>query len=192
MESGRFLIRAGVLVPLSTEPLRDGAVHVSGDQISEVGPWMELSSRHPDLDVVDLSDQIVLPGLINAHCHLDYTRMAGGIPPKKSFSDWIKAILAYKADWSYTDFAESWVAGARMLLQSGTTTVLDIEAVPELLAEVQGSTPLRVVSALEMTGIHSGKDPQNILSENSRGNIGSGIGWKSYRALATFSLFHQA
>lgn len=165
MAEKSFLLRARVVVPVTQPPIHDGAVFVSGDRIRDVGPWEELSTRHPGVDVTDLSDQIVLPGLINAHCHLDYTRMAGGIPPKKSFSEWIKAILAYKADWSYTDFAESWVAGANMLLRYGTTTVLDVESVPELLEEAWGSTPLRVISAMEMTGIRSGKSSGQILND---------------------------
>lgn len=165
MVADSFLLRARVVVPVTRSPIHEGAVLVSGDRISEVGDWSELSAQYSDAHVVDLSDQILLPGLVNAHCHLDYTRMAGGIPPKKSFSDWIKAILAYKAEWSFTDFAESWVTGANMLLKTGTTSVLDIEAVPELLPDVWSSTPLRVISALEMTGIRSGKDPERIIEE---------------------------
>ena len=42
-----------------------------------------------------------------------------------------------------------------MLLRTGTTTVADIEAVPELLPEVWDATPLRVISFLEMTGVRS-------------------------------------
>jgi len=168
MEADSFLLRARVVVPVTRPPINEGAVFVSGERVCDVGGWTDLSARHPDAPIIDLSDQILLPGLINAHCHLDYTRMAGGIPPKKSFSDWIKAILAYKAEWSYTDFAESWMAGANMLLKYGTTTVLDIEAVPELLAEVWSSTRLRVISALEMTGIRSGQKPTEILKEAVR------------------------
>ena len=127
MEADSFLLRAPVVVPVARPPIDEGAVFISGDRICDVGTGYELLARYPDVRTIDLASQILLPGLINAHCHLDYTRMAGGITPKKSFSDWIKAILAYKSDWSYTDFAESWMAGAHMLLRNGTTTVLDIE-----------------------------------------------------------------
>ncbi len=47
----------------------------------------------------------------------------------------------------------------------GTTTVADIEAVPELLPEVWSSTPLRVISFLEMTGVSSRREPDDILQE---------------------------
>jgi cytosine/adenosine deaminase-related metal-dependent hydrolase len=130
-----------------------------------VGSRPDLGACYFGAPELDLGDVILMPGLINAHCHLDYTGMAAGIPPQRSFPDWIKAILAHKAAWSYTDFAESWVRGAAMLLRNGVTTVVDIEAVPELLPEVWAATPLRVVSAVEMTGIRSGKSPAFIVRE---------------------------
>lgn len=165
MAGRSFLLRARMVVPVSRPPVPDGAVVVVNACVAEVGAWADLGSRHAGLPTTDLGEVILMPGLINAHCHLDYTGMAAGIPPQKSFSDWIKAILAHKAAWSYTDFAASWVAGAAMLLRNGVTTVLDIEAVPELLPEAWAATPLRVISALEMTGVRSGKEPAQIVTE---------------------------
>jgi cytosine/adenosine deaminase-related metal-dependent hydrolase len=114
---------------------------------------------------VDLGEVILLPGLVNAHCHLDYTSLAGLWPPTKKFTDWIPRMLAAKAEWSYSDYARSWIEGAKMLLRSGTTTVADIEAAPELLPDVWDSTPLRVISFLEMTGVRSKRDPHDILDD---------------------------
>ena len=50
-----------------------------------------------------------------------------------------------------------------MSVRSGTTTVADIEAVPELLPATWASTPLRVVSLLEMIGITNRRLPEAIL-----------------------------
>ena len=88
-----------------------------------------------------------------------------GLPPQKQFPDWIKGLLALKAAASYTDYADAWLRGAGMLVRNGTTTVADIEAVPELLPEVWSSTPLRVFSFLEMTGVKSRRKPGEILRE---------------------------
>jgi cytosine/adenosine deaminase-related metal-dependent hydrolase len=52
-----------------------------------------------------------------------------------------------------------------MLERTGTTTVADVEAVPELLPEVWSSTSLRVFSFLEMTGVKSRRKPSEILRE---------------------------
>lgn len=147
------------------EPIENGAVLALGTVIEEVGTFGEISSRHGGTPVEDLGEVVLLPGLINAHCHLDYTHMAGKIPPQSNFPDWIKSILALKAHWSYSEYAASWVAGANQLLEFGTTTVADIEAAPELLPEVWNATPLRVISQLEMTGVRSGHRPERVLNE---------------------------
>src|SRR5262245_13943399 len=106
-----------------------------------------------------------MPGLINAHCHLDYTHMAGQFLPPKVFTDWLKSITSTKAGWSFSDYAASWLAGAQMLLRTGTTTVADIESVPQLLPEIWDSTPLRIFSFLEMIGITQRRPPGAVLRE---------------------------
>ena len=106
--------------------------------------------------MVDLGDVILLPGLVNAHCHLDYTDMAGLLPPPKTFTDWLHLMISAKAQWRYAEYARSWLNGARMLLQTGTTTVADIEVVPDLLPEVWDATPLRVFSFLKLPAFAPG------------------------------------
>ena len=103
--------------------------------------------------VADLGEAVLMPGLVNAHCHLDYTHMAGQFTPPRHFSDWLKLITSTKAGWNVSEYKASWLTGARMLLQSGTTTVGDIEAVPELLPAVWEATPPRP------TPLAAGSDP---------------------------------
>jgi len=158
-----MLLRARIVLPISAPPIENGAVLLSGNRIAAVGTWRDLASR-AGATVVDLGEVILLPGLVNSHCHLDYTDMSG-LPPQKQFSDWIKGLLALKAAASYTDYAQAWLRGAKMLAQTGTTTVADVEAVPELLPEVWSSTPLRVFSFLEVTGVKSRRKPAEILRE---------------------------
>jgi aminodeoxyfutalosine deaminase len=159
-----MILRARMILPVSRPPIENGAVVISGNKIRAVVPWPDL---HPHVagEILDLGEVILLPGLVNAHCHLDYTDMAGMWPPPKKFTDWIPLMLAAKAEWSYTEYARSWLNGARMLLQTGTTTVADIEAAPELLPEMWDATPLRIFSFLEMTGVRSKRVPAEILGQ---------------------------
>ena len=158
------VLRAHVVLPVSKPPIRDGAVLVAGKRIAAVGTWRDLSA-HSRTQTFDLGETVLMPGLVNAHCHLDYTDMAGQFPPPKVFSDWLRLITETKSGWGYSDYAQSWLNGARMLVRTGTTSVADIEAVPELLPEVWGGTPLRVFSFLEMIGIKSHRQPQAIVQE---------------------------
>ena len=156
------ILRARIVLPVTQPPLENGAVVVTDNRITAIGPWPQLASTAQG-ETVDLGETILLPGLVNAHCHLDYTDMAGQIPPAKSFTDWIKALVAFKATWSYADFAQSWLHGAKMLLRTGTTTVADVEAVPELLPEVWEATPLRLISFLELLHVKSQFTPKQLV-----------------------------
>jgi cytosine/adenosine deaminase-related metal-dependent hydrolase len=160
-----MILRARWVLPIVRPPIEDGAVVVEHGRITSVGRWRVLS-RVEAGEVIDLGAVALLPGLINAHCHLDYTDMAGKIPPLRLFSDWIKTITLLKAEWTQADYARSWLHGAGMLLRSGTTTVADVEVVPALLPELWRITPLRVFSFLEMTGVRSRRDPVAILQES--------------------------
>ena len=159
-----MILRARTILPLSRPPIDNGALLVSANRIRAVGAWKDLEP-HANEKILDLGDVIVLPGLINAHCHLDYTDMAGQLPPPKTFTDWIPLITAAKSNWGYSEYAQSWLHGSHMLLKTGTTTVADIEAMPDLLPEMWDATPLRVHSFLEMTGIRARRDPKDILRE---------------------------
>ena len=159
-----MILRAKIVLPVTAPPIEDGAVFVDGNKIRAVAPWKDLRP-HLRKKASDLGEVILLPGLVNAHCHLDYTDMAGELPPPKTFTDWIAAITVAKTAWSYSDYARSWLHGAHQLLKTGTTTVGDIEAMPDLLPEVWDATPLRVFSFLEMTGIKARRAPKDILRE---------------------------
>src|SRR5678815_5316223 len=102
-----MIIRARTVVTMDGPPIENGAVAISENQIIDVGKFPEVSARHPGKKIVDLGEQALLPGLINAHCHLDYTCLRGKIPPLKSFADWIRAINAEKAKLSAEDYVVS-------------------------------------------------------------------------------------
>jgi cytosine/adenosine deaminase-related metal-dependent hydrolase len=159
-----MILRARTILPVFRPPIENGAIVISENRIRAVGPWPELQSRATG-EILDLGEVILLPGLVNSHCHLDYTDMAGQLPPPKDFVGWIASITAAKTAWSYSDYARSWLRGAHMLLKNGTTTVADIEAMPDLLPDVWDATPLRVFSFFEMTGIRARRNPKEILRE---------------------------
>ncbi|MBE7500216.1 MAG: amidohydrolase family protein [Verrucomicrobiales bacterium] len=157
-------LRSRILWPVAAPPLDNGALLVAGDTIVAVGRARDLPCP-AGVDRVDLGDVVLMPGLVNAHCHLDYTHMAGQIAPQASFTDWIKCITALKGTWTEAEFRASWLAGADSLVRHGVTTVGDIEALPELLPGVWEGTPLRGISFFELTGVKSRRNPAHLLGE---------------------------
>jgi cytosine/adenosine deaminase-related metal-dependent hydrolase len=136
-----MIIRACSIVTMDGPPIENGAVAVSEDRITEVGKFPEISARHSAQEVVDLGEQALLPGLINAHCHLDYTCFRGTIPRQKSFTDWIRVINAEKAKLSPEDYVASINEGFAEAKRFGTSTIANLTAFPELVSHIQ--SPIR-------------------------------------------------
>lgn len=148
-----MIVRARVVVPMAGPILLDGAVVIAEGRVVAVGPWAEIQ-HHPlalaaseaEGSLIDLGAHILLPGLINAHCHLDYTMLRGVIPPptaaadalnvsgSPSFAAWVGQINAHKAALQEADFAEAIHAGFAELKRFGTTTVCNLAAYPALIA----------------------------------------------------------
>jgi len=135
-----MILRARIVVTMHGAPIENGAVAIEGNRIVDVGLLNEVKSRNSG-DVVDLGEQALLPGLINAHCHLDYTCLRGKIPAQKSFADWIRAINAAKAKLSGEDYLASIADGFAEAKKFGTTTIANLEAFPELVAKIR--SPIR-------------------------------------------------
>jgi len=81
--------RARWVIPISAPPIADGLVAVERDRIEYVGP----SAGGPHGDEVQLGDVLLLPGLINAHCHLELTVMRGFLEDL-DFRRWILRLTA--------------------------------------------------------------------------------------------------
>ena len=159
-----MIVRARIVVPVTHRAIADGAVELFRGRVKRVAAWREFSAADKKR-AVDLGDVALLPGLINAHCHLEYTDMAGEFLPPKKFSDWLKLIIAAKGVRADAEFAEAWRTGAAQLLRTGTTTVADIAALPSLLPAAWDATPLRVLSFLEMTGVKTQRPPREIVGD---------------------------
>ena len=144
------LFRSRSLLPLGGRaPIHDGALVTRGDRILAVGPWADVRREFGGEPVTDLGEQVVLPGLINSHCHLDYSSMRGAIGPQQSFAAWIGRINALKRELSDDDYLAAIATGFRECARHGTTTVLNVEAFPELMPRMP-RPPLRTWWFLEM------------------------------------------
>jgi aminodeoxyfutalosine deaminase len=136
-----MILRARVVVTMDGPPIENGAVAISGNRIDEVGKFPEIAARHSGKELVDLGEQALLPGLINAHCHLDYTCLRGKIPRPQSFAEWIRAINAAKAKLGPEDYVASINRGFAEAKRFGTTTIANLTAFPDLISRVQ--SPIR-------------------------------------------------
>ena len=144
-----MILRARTVVPMVGEPIDNGAVVVEGDRIAAVGRASELGGSGV---IMDLGEQVLMPGLINAHCHLDYTMMRHAIAPPTSFTAWVQRINALKRSLDAEEYLAAIARGFKELQHCGTTTVCNVEAFPELMPRVPYS-PLRTWWFYEMIDI---------------------------------------
>ena len=150
--SSQMIIRGRTVTTMHGASIDNGAVAVAGNRIVDVGRFDDIKSRNTG-DIVDLGEQALFPGLINAHCHLDYTCLRGKISRQKSFTDWIRAINAEKADLSPEDFLASINDGFKEAKKFGTTTIANLTAFPELISQVQ--PPIRTCWFVELIDIRA-------------------------------------
>ena len=147
-----MIIRGRTVVTIHGAPIENGAVAVSGNRIVNVGRFDDIKTRYAG-NTVDLGKQVLLPGLINAHCHLDYTCLRGKISRQKSFTDWIRAINAEKSDLSPENFLASINDGFNDAKRFGTTAIANLTGFPDLISQVQ--PPIRTCWFVELIDIRS-------------------------------------
>ncbi len=147
-----MIVRARTVVTMDGPPIENGAVAVSGNRIVDVGRFDDIKTRNAG-NTLDLGEQVLLPGLINAHCHLDYTCLRGKIPPQKSFTEWIRAINAEKATLAPKDYIASINEGFAEAKRFGTTTIANLTAFPELIPQIQ--PPVRTCWFAELIDIRA-------------------------------------
>ncbi len=143
--------RSRFLVPMDGPPIENGAVTVAGNTILAAGPVQELTES-ANGDVHDLGDVALMPGLINAHCHLDYTMMRHAISQPRSFTAWVERINALKRSLDSDDYLKAIARGFQELIRWGTTTVCNIESFPELMSRIP-DPPIRTWWFYEMIDV---------------------------------------
>jgi cytosine/adenosine deaminase-related metal-dependent hydrolase len=128
-----MLVRGRYVVadPRRTETiLADGAVYVEKDRILALGPYDELRRQHPLAPGIGSGEQIVLPGLINAHDHgRGLSTIQMGLPDRT-----VELWLLSLGDLPVVDPYLSAAYAAAMAIESGITTVLNCQYEGDLAA----------------------------------------------------------
>ena len=112
--------RARFVFPGVGQPIPGGIVTLAGGRIVSVG------KRSAGPRARDLGDVAILPGLINAHTHLEFSHLRKPLgTPNMAFPDWIRAVIAHRAAEASAR-RDSLQAGLSECLQSGTAAIGEI------------------------------------------------------------------
>jgi cytosine/adenosine deaminase-related metal-dependent hydrolase len=127
-------------------PLARGTVTIAGERLLAVEPQ---GVRAPD---VDLGNTALLPGLVNAHTHVDLTGLRGVCPPTSEFTDWLRAVIHHRQTVPPEQVQADIRAGLAESLQFGTTLVGDIAAGGESW-DALAAAPVRAAVYYELLGL---------------------------------------
>jgi cytosine/adenosine deaminase-related metal-dependent hydrolase len=100
----------------------------------------------------DLGNCAVLPGLVNAHTHLDLTGLRNQTPPGADFVAWLRAVVEFRRSRSAEEVQRDIQAGIAECIAHGTTLVGDISAGGASWQALSGSA-LRAVVFHELLGL---------------------------------------
>ncbi len=91
----RVRYRAAWVLPIVAPPIRSGWVDVQDGRVRAVGAPGEEPDARVD-DEIDLGRVALLPGLVNAHTHLELSWLWGRVPPAVSFTAWVGHLIALR------------------------------------------------------------------------------------------------
>ena len=114
------------LLPIVSPMLEDSALAIDGSTIVAVGPRGEIVSAFPNSPIEDFGQAAILPGLINAHSHLELTVMRGFLEREESdFSAWLRKLTSARPAMTPEDLIVSATCGAIEAARAGVTSVGD-------------------------------------------------------------------
>ncbi|MBC7105166.1 MAG: amidohydrolase family protein [Firmicutes bacterium] len=161
------MLEADWVIPGDLPPFSQGAVVVRDGVIQAVGPAEQLRRQFPGVKRRAFTGCALLPGLINAHTHLDYSAFRDFSRPC-GFGRWMLRLLLSRSRLSPDDYAVSALWGALSCVQNGVTCVADASFAGWTTARALRRAGLRGRVYLEVFGLDDEELPATMERLESR------------------------
>src|SRR5262245_28473261 len=112
-----WTITARWVLGMEGPPLERGTVTIRGEQLVAVEPHGWLTAD------VDVGNAALLPGLVNAHTHLDLSGLRGQTSPGPDFIGWLRAVVRHRRSMTSEQVQRAIQAGVAEAVASGTTLI---------------------------------------------------------------------
>lgn len=147
-----IIYRAKWVLPIDRPPLENGAVLVRGHRIVSVDKFAALQRECQR--VVDLGVGAIIPGLVNAHTHLEFSNLSQPLGhPGIPFTDWIRLIVTNRISSNEANSKAGAIqSGLEEIHRTGTWTVGEIATLPMSLDDYRFNSGFSMVSFLEQLG----------------------------------------
>jgi cytosine/adenosine deaminase-related metal-dependent hydrolase len=131
-------LRARHLLPMLAEPIENGWVRIERGRVAAIG------HGRPTGQVCDLGDAIILPGLVNAHTHLEFSDLDRPLSTSGGLPAWIERVVAMRRSRAASGadearrLADAVVSGLEQSAAAGVTAIGEIATASHPLAAAAG------------------------------------------------------
>jgi len=149
--------RAAWVVPISRPPIRGGAVTIHNGRITDVGPAAS--------SAIDLGDVALMPGLVNAHTHLELSYLRQQVPASSEFISWIRTVVVERRKYqpSSPEILKGLADGIAEAVSCGTALAGDISNTM-VGVDLLSASRLAAVVYHELIRFRA-PDPESVVSE---------------------------
>jgi cytosine/adenosine deaminase-related metal-dependent hydrolase len=131
------IVCADAVLPGEERPLRDAAVVLDADEtILDVGPSRDIVPRHAGAPIEHVRG-VLMPGLVNAHAHVELSALRGKIQGGAGFVPWVERMIALRSSERPEEDSEEIERAAAELDAFGTVAIGEVTntlgAVPALV-----------------------------------------------------------
>lgn len=134
------------ILPVDGPPLPNGHLTIQSGRIVALEP----DHRRPA--TFDFGQAAILPGLVNAHTHLDLSGLGGQVPPGPDFTGWLSRVIQHRREQTPAQMESSIARGLAEAIRFGTTLIGDIAGLGQSWATLS-SAPIRAVVFHELLGL---------------------------------------
>jgi aminodeoxyfutalosine deaminase len=152
--------RASWVLPFASPPIRHGWVAVDRGRIAAVGQ----GTPKDGASTIDLGAAAIVPGLVNAHTHLELSYLRDEIPPSSTFVPWVRGVMAARRQRPDPRSPEILEATGRAIDEAvayGTAVVGDISNTLATFTPLTNS-PLSAVVFYELIRFNA-PDPEDLV-----------------------------
>lgn len=157
----RQALRARLVCPVAAPPIEDGIVLLEGDRVLRIG-----RQAPPDVEVEDLGDVALMPGFVNAHCHLEFSSLRRKVGrPGVTLPEWIRQVIEKRP--TAKKVGKAIAEGLAESLRYGVTTVAEVCRTETEAYGLEGYSP-RLVLLQESIGFSQARAQSALHAAEAR------------------------
>jgi 5-methylthioadenosine/S-adenosylhomocysteine deaminase len=120
-----MIYSADLILPVTSKPIKDGAIRVKDGRISAFGPRAEIIDRYKGDEERHFEKSMIMPGLVNLHGHVECSSFKTLAKPS-NFGEWLGEIISAGSQFRRDDWLAASREGVKRYLESGITCTADI------------------------------------------------------------------